>query len=126
MSYKDLYLSHPSVASFEHLGLSYDAAIRSCAQPTGYSSMWTMLALSGVLQHRLVSFYPYINGFADEYAKLANLYLQPVRPPGTRLDLADYNSLYFLWTSTHQNLGNGSWIANHIVPLYENAHCAGK
>jgi hypothetical protein len=73
-----------------------------------------MAALSTVLQRRIISVYPWVNGQSDVYADVANVMLTPIS------ERTGLSPLMIMWTRDAPNVGN-VWLANHFVPLFRNS-----
>jgi hypothetical protein len=98
---------------------SIDDAIRDCVSASGYSGLWTMLALASLLRRKLISHYPTVNGGSDKYAICANMAVVPCAHP-----VDDAEPFHLLWTRFEPPDGT-IWRANHIVPLIPvNGECS--
>jgi hypothetical protein len=103
------YMTHPLTDRFRQMSGCNDS-INDC-QWNGPSSIWTMLAMSSVLQRRIVSIYPSLNGSDDAYVNIANVILHPLTAerPGLL-------PLFLMW-SRQSNNGGTIWLPNHFVPV---------
>jgi len=63
VQHAELYQRHHMASYFELLSPAYEQACLDCADPTGYSSIWTVAALSNVLNMCVTSVYPPMNEY---------------------------------------------------------------
>lgn len=113
----DSIQSHKDKAAIQNLSPDYEEAILKCAKSGGYSSMWTMIALSHVTQRNIENLYPMVNGLKDPAVLTFNTMLLP--STGTIED----KPLRILWTRTSpfNEKSKKSWTPNHFVPLVEDS-----
>ena len=88
---KQYYLSKELASVFTSFA-NYDESVIDCAKVSGYSSIWTMWALSFVLERDIISLYPAANGSGD----LANQNLNVTFTP--RLKDVENEVMYIMWS----------------------------
>lgn len=114
--YESTYLGDAVAADYLQISPSYDHAVQCCSSVSGYSCIWTIAALSTVLQRRIVLIYPDINGVEDQAQFICSRVVQPKRCenlPGTQ-----QQDLYIMWTCDVMMSGT-TWEPNHFVPVVE-------
>lgn len=95
---------------------SYEDAIKDCAKINKDVCIWSMFALSSVIQRKIVSLYP--NVFptisdAPNYGyEVGNTTLVPLSD-----ELPEAEPLIILWTRVNSD-GSEPWKPTHFVPLY--------
>ena len=105
---QNLYENHPKMNSFMLCSPVYERACLDCASYRGWSSIWTLLALSNVIGKNINSIYPPMNGTADRVHNTLHFVIEPEVH-------SDY-TLYIMWAkqSIHTK---GIWTPNHFVPV---------
>ena len=113
------YKSHSQFESFQLIAPSLETACKDCAKDGAYSSIFTMMALSSVLQREIRSVYPAMNGVLDKCVGILNTTLCPRIANKKR----SVESIYLMWTRAEGKLESGNefrtWVPNHFVPLVE-------
>jgi hypothetical protein len=96
----------------------YEKDCLDCPQISNYASVWNMISLSNLLNVKVVSVYPSVNGTKDYAFVLLNT---EFRPPF--VDPAK-EVITIMWTNTSAPQKNGfvkmrklQWFPNHFVPL---------
>jgi len=107
------YVNHRLGPRFRRMS-TFDESVADCTRSSEPSSIWTMAALSTVLQRPIISVYPWVNGQSDVYADVANVMLTPIS------ERTGLSPLMIMWTRNAPNVGN-VWLANHFVPLFRNS-----
>ena len=105
---QNLYENHPKINSFMLCSPVYERPCLDCTSYRGWSSIWTLLALSNVIGKNINSIYPPMNGTADRVHNTLHFVIEP--------DVHSDYSLYIMWTkqSIHTK---GIWTPNHFVPV---------
>ena len=108
-------------ASIKILSPNYEQAVLDCAKISAYSSMWTAVALSYVVDRPLKTHYPAVNGSKDLAFRAFNATFN-AKAAGELLDV--------MWTST-SNVSNRKkiWTPNHfvaMVPIIVDEHTSNK
>ena len=83
----------------------------------GYSSAFTIAALSTVIQHPIGSVYPPLNGLIDEVFRILTVTVHPFRSSTNTNE-----KLLVMWTKTGHVVPNSIWFPNHFVPLLIDNH----
>lgn len=108
---------HKDKAALFCVSPDYEEAVIKCAKRGGYSSAWTMIALSNITKRKIESLYPLVNGAKD----VATMTLNCVFHPSSGLQ--DAKTMKIMWTHTvPYNLlakKNWSWTPNHFVPFID-------
>ncbi|XP_018672093.2 uncharacterized protein LOC108950575 [Ciona intestinalis] len=107
---KQFYVSHPLANSLECVSPEYDISCIDCATPYRWSSAWTILALTKVIQRPILSVYPVCNGVHDKVPQI----LSRLFSCG-----GNYSTdaiIIIMWTRIGEHNGK-TWLPNHFVPL---------
>ena len=107
---KTLYTENGNTRGFSSMA-DYDESIIDCAQDGGYSSIWTICALSSVLRRDIVCIYPPVNG-NDIPCTILDTTVHP-RPAR----VSDLDPMKLMWTRVQDCI---PWSPNHFVPLVDN------
>ena len=107
---KENIQQHKDRASFSCLSPTYDTALKECARPRQYSCVWTILALSNIINVPMEILYPCVNGTQDLAFQKFNLKTSPEDP------ISD-TAIKIMWTSTMPPKPNKQWTPNHFVPV---------
>ncbi|GFO30377.1 actin-1/3 [Plakobranchus ocellatus] len=84
----------------------YDESLIACARATEFSSAWTILGLSQVLQHKVISVYPSENGPCDETVRILTTEFGSFQ-----------HELSLSILSMGPKKGKGKmWLPNHFLP----------
>lgn len=86
---------HKDRASFHLLSPSYDNALKSCARPGQYSSVWTILGICNVIQLPMDILYPAVNGTKDLAFRKYNMSIRPNNPISN-------DPIRIMWSSTFE------------------------
>ena len=91
----------------------YNEAIRACAVDGSFSSAWTISAAATVLNRKITSVYPPVNGLMDRVVPILHTTFLPLNktPPS--------NQIAIMWSSSSQP-SSGTWTPDHFVPLLLN------
>lgn len=105
--------NHSDKASIMLLSPDYDDAIMQCARLSGYSSTWTIIALSLVIARPIKTIYPAVNGEKDLAFRTLNTVLNP-QP--------NVEPCTIMWTSVNKLPAavisrKKTWTPNHFVPI---------
>ena len=111
---KKFYLGRPCSGQFM-LFSDYDESIIDCTKDGGYSSVWTICAVSTVIGRPITCLYPSVNGFDDVPASELNVTLHPRREVSETVE-----PITIMWTRVEQS-SCSPWIPNHFVPLLDRA-----
>lgn len=101
---------HKDRASFHLLSPSYDNALKSCARPGQYSSVWTILGICNVIQLPMDILYPAVNGTKDLAFRKYNMSIRPNNPISN-------DPIRIMWSSTFEPRPKKCWTPNHLVPV---------
>ena len=105
------YRCSSNVKTYLCLSPDYKEACTDCGKNGGFSSVWTMLALTTVIGRPIRSVYPPCNGPNDfPYRTLNTTFLPDKCVRG--------KPIYIMWTST-QVSSKRTWTPNHFVPLVD-------
>lgn len=108
----EIYKALPNAPDLLDTSPSFDESSLDCAKPHGFSSQWTIYALSNVLQTHINVIYPPMNGKQDRPFKVFNATCSP------RTDVEADRTIKIMWSNISPNFPErGSWTANHFVPL---------
>ena len=95
----------------------YDEAVLKCARLGGYSSAWTIIAMSNVTKRKIESLYPLVNGTQDLATRTLNCTFLP--SSGT----LDETTMKIFWTNTSpfnpDSKKKRTWTPNHFVPFID-------
>lgn len=114
---RQLYLRQPNAESFNNTA-DFDESLLDCVKEGGYSSIWTICALSTVIKRKIISVYPDINGNHDIVYTILNVMISPI----TTLRIDALDSLKIMWTRAQPPINSGPsqlWTPNHFVPLIQ-------
>lgn len=108
----EIYKALPNASDLLDTSPSFDESSLDCAKPHGFSSQWTIYALSNVLQTHINVIYPPMNRKQDRPFKVFNATCSP------RTDVEADRTIKIMWSNISPNFPElGSWTANHFVPL---------
>ena len=79
----------------------------SCSNIGGFSSAWTILALTGVIKCPIQSHYPPCNGQEDKTLSILNIKLGKEEPG---------KEIHIMWSRVASSTSK-TWLPNHFVPL---------
>lgn len=102
--------THKDASSFYYLAPTYDLAVIECAHIGRYSCVWTILALSNVINTNMDVLYPCVNGTKDLAFLKLNMELRPNDPVCER-------PIKIMWSNTSPPMENKTWTPNHFVPI---------
>lgn len=105
---------HKDRPSFLILCGSYESALKACARPRQYACVWTILALSNIINVPMEILYPCVNGCKDLAFLKLNFKTSPEDP------ISDI-PIKIMWTSTFTPKPNKTWTPNHFVPVVPSA-----
>ena len=107
--------NHKDRAALILLSPDYSDALVRCATGGGYSSAWTMIALSNVTQHKIKMLYPMVNGLKDLAVRTLNTLIEP------STSVLEDKTLRIMWTNTSswKEGSKKTWIPNHFVPVFD-------
>ena len=91
-------------------------ACQNCGINGGFSSIFTVQALSTVIVWEIVSVFPAMNGMFDSCVRILNT----VVPPRVQSKHRCRDRVYVLWTRmcrTFPQPRGKTWLPNHFVPL---------
>ena len=108
---KARYISHPKASDLIWVSPNYVSSTIDCANPRGWSSIWTILALSQVIGRPIQSVYPPINGIQDLSYKFLNF----TAVPRNCTDESAVKSV--LWTRSSTHNPDRIWISDHFTPI---------
>ncbi|XP_074652770.1 uncharacterized protein LOC141907100 [Tubulanus polymorphus] len=109
----DFYQTRSIEFGFDLISPSFADACIACAIHNSYSSMLTIQALATVIDRRIRSVYPSVNGLLDNRVPIMNHILNPRKNLTGTLRQAP---LLVMWT-THSELKPGHWNPDHFAPL---------
>lgn len=89
----------------------YSKAMKDCAMDWAYSSAWTISTAATVLNTKIVSIYPPVNGLLDNTISILYRTFVPAREDKSR------RPIYIRWTSASRPTPSKIWSPNHFVPL---------
>lgn len=112
IKHSEFYKSHPLRRIIAVLSPDFKEACVAAACQGGYSSMWTILALSNVIGHPIKCIYPSVNGQKDFAFKQLNTTVQ-----GNCLKSEVPYTI--MWTRVGPKFGN-MWLPNHFAPILRN------
>ena len=98
---------HPNIDDLFIVSPDYDHSLLACARMCEFSSPWTILGLSQVLQRNVVSLYPPENGSGDETVQILTTVFGSFQH-----DLP----LSIMWTGPKKRKGK-MWLPNHFLPI---------
>lgn len=105
----EIYKALPNAPDLLDTSPSFDESSLDCAKPHGFSSQWTIYALSNVLQTHINVIYPPMNGKQDRPFKVFNATCSP------RTDVEADRTIKIMWSNISPNFPErGSWTANHF------------
>ncbi len=83
---EDLYVKKHQKSGIKLASPDYPIAVRECAKDHKFSSVWTIDAAASVLQTKMVSVYPPVNGMLDKTVSILHTTFNPnkhclLRPP---------------------------------------------
>lgn len=106
---------HRDKAALLCVSPDYNEAVIKCAKTGGYSSSWTMIALSNITRRKIESLYPLVNGAKDLATRTLNCIFHPSS------GLQDTTTMKILWTNTvpYNPSTKKSWTPNHFVPFID-------
>lgn len=106
---------HRDKAALLCVSPDYNKAVINSAKMGGYSSSWTMIALSNITRRKIESLYPLVNGAKDLATRTLNCVFHPSS------GLRDTTTMKILWTNTvpYNPSTKKSWTPNHFVPFID-------
>ena len=105
---KQYYLSKELASAFNSFA-NYDESVIDCAKESGYSSIWTMWALSFVLERDIISLYPAANGSGDLAYQNLNVTLTP------RLKDVENEAMYIMWSRVKPPARQEQWTPSYSI-----------
>ncbi|XP_070212605.1 uncharacterized protein [Littorina saxatilis] len=84
----------------------YTESLADCLCVDGFSSAWTIMGLTMIINRQIVCQYPAVNGTKDVYAKVLS---------GTFGTPCDEKPIHIMWTSSSQHQPGRTWSPNHFV-----------
>ena len=108
----DHYQQLPDAKKIARVCPTFKQACLDCGISSGWSSAWTIQALSNVLLAEIVAVYPPMNGTKDIAYKTLNTLYQPTN--GAPLVIQEVITV--MWTRLNNKRGS-IWVPNHFVPL---------
>ena len=111
---KDVSEQHTCPDSMDIVSPSYKFAAESCSKLSEFSSTWTIMALSLVINRPIKSVYPPENGPTDKVCGILNTTFAH----RDRKDNDAMQQICIMWTSMSlRERGTGTWTPNHFVPI---------
>jgi hypothetical protein len=110
ISIKDRVMSLPVATYLLMVSPNYIASVFTCAKAGGYSSIWTIFALSNAVGCTIEYIYPPMNGDQDRPFRL-NMLVVPQRP------IQDQRQIRVMWTRLQPYQQRHYWYPDHFVPL---------
>lgn len=105
-------------ASYSFLSPSYNEAVLDCAKVGAYSSVWTIIGLSNVLDLPIRTIYPAVNNSKHDLAVVKfNTTFYPKCDKTTFKPKDGEDHLTIMWTNTMSPKPGNIWCPNHFVPL---------
>ena len=101
------YKNHPKSNDFMLLSPTYETACLEFAFHRGWSSIWTIIALSNVIGKNINSTYPPMNGKKDHAYNTLNFVIEPT--------IASNDTIHVVTKQTKHC--NGVWTRNHFAPV---------
>lgn len=108
---KDHYTTIPKAKDLILISPNYISSTFDCSSKHGWSSSWTLLALSQVIGIPIKSVYPPMNGQQDFSFKSLNFTTVP------RLCQNNDKKITIMWTRKRDYDPTKTWTPNHFVPL---------
>ena len=107
----DLYKSLPNSKELIDTSPTFDDSSLDCAKSHGFSSQWTIYALSHAIGVNINVVYPPVNGKEDRPYKTFNVTCTPRNE-----DVELQRNISVMWSNVSP-ISQGIWTANHFVPL---------
>ena len=109
---KDSYLKKHKNSGIKFVSPDYSEAVKDCSREGKYSSAWTIDAAATVLQRKISSVYPPVNGLLDKTVSILNTTFMPNLDNCTQTP-----PIFLMWTNVSPPRPGTTWIPNHFVPL---------
>ena len=109
---QSIYINHSLARGFELVSPDYWDSCRDCFKNGGFSSAWTILALSQVIERRIISVYPACNGPDDMTKEILSCSI-------SARSFSYDDPIYIMWTRMGPT-SQKCWTPNHFVPLVNN------